>query len=289
MTGLAYTGSKRIIWSFLSALYVLVFLSCTAGNCLAGMQRELDESERTTKTIQLNVVSSAIVLTWGVLQWDYFQQSPKAESEEWFGRNTDDGGADKLGHMYITYALTHLWDHLYRNLGSSPEGAARMGALSSLGVTGLMELGDSFSNYGFSYEDMLMNLAGSALGYLMLNNDELARKIDFRVEYSLSNKNDFESDVVTDYQHLKYLFALKADGFESINNRYLKYLELHLGYYSRGYNDWSEGALDERERTIYAGIGINVGKLIAPLWKNRIFEYVQIPHTYVPIENTFND
>ena len=78
MTGLAYTGSKRIIWSFLSALYVLVFLSCTAGNCLAGMQRELDESERTTKTIQLNVVSSAIVLTWGVLQWDYFQQSPKA-------------------------------------------------------------------------------------------------------------------------------------------------------------------------------------------------------------------
>lgn len=285
----AHIVGKKSIWSSSLVLYVWVLLFSTASYCLADAQSAFDESVRTTKTIQLNAASSAIVLTWGILQWDYFQQSPKAESEEWFGRNTDDGGADKLGHMYTGYALTHLWGYLYRDIGYPEEDAARLGALSSLGVTGLMELGDSFSNFGFSYEDMIMNLAGSALGYLLLSNDEIARKIDFRVEYSLDNRNDFESDFVTDYQHLKYLFALKADGFEAINNRYLKYLELHLGYYSRGYDDWSEGGLDERERRIYAGIGINMGKLIAPLWDGWFFDYVQIPYTYLPVEKDFND
>lgn len=270
-------------------LFVVIGSYFVAGNCLAGSEMDIVESERTAKAIKLNAAAAGIVLTWGVLNWDYFKQSPETTREEWFGKNTDSGGADKLGHMYTAYALTHLWDHLYRKIGYPEDDAVRLAALSSLGVTGLIEIGDSFSDFGFSYEDMAMNVAGSALGYLFLKNDDLSKKIDYRVEYKPNLGSNYEYDFTTDYQHLKFLFAVKADGFEAIKNPYLKYLEFHLGYYTRGYDDWPAGKIDDRERILYTGVGLNVGKLISSIWKTRTFDYLQVPYTYVPLENDLND
>jgi len=147
-----------------------------------------------------------------------------------------------------------------------------------------MEFGDSFSDYGFSYEDFVMNTLGSVAGYYLYENEELARKIDIRWEYGF---HPTDSDFVTDYENSKYLLALKLNGFESTRQSFLKHLELHIGYYTRGYDD-----IDIRkERNIYLGLGINLSNLLRQRGYNKastLLNYYQLPYTYMEFENNLN-
>ena len=167
---------------------------------------------------------------------------PAFPDEGWFDRETDEGGADKLGHFYTAYLFSHLFAGLYERWDFDKDQAIRWGALSSLGVTGLIEVGDAFSDYGFSYQDMVFNTLGAAAGYLLWSFPELSRKIDLRVEYNPFLSGDREFDVTTDYDRLSYLIAFKAEGFDFIENPYLKYLELHVGFRARNYAAYSGAA-----------------------------------------------
>lgn len=243
------------------------------------------EAELKRKTLLLNAAVAGGILAWGVVNWGYFQTAPKATSEGWFEHDTNEGGADKLGHVYITYVTSRAFSRVYRNWGYSQEQANRLGIFSGLGAMTLMELGDSFSSdYGFSYEDMLMNLTGAGFAYLMEARPELDRKLDLRLEYLPEFGSDFEADLFTDYEHHKYLLALKADGFDGIAPSWLTYLELHLGYYARNYSDYQPGGPDRRERTVYLGLGLNVGKLLERWVSVPVFDYLQVPYTYLPLE-----
>jgi hypothetical protein len=247
-----------------------------------------NELPRETKVRNLNLLAAGATITWGIINWDYFQESPQSNSEDWFGRETDEGGADKLGHLYTTYALSHLYASIYHDWDYPEERAMRLGAFSALGTMTIMELGDSFSKYGFSYEDMLMNCVGAVAGYWLGTHPEWQQRLDLRLEYAPS-LSDFDSDVVTDYEHHKYLIALKADGFDMLKDTPLRYLELHLGYYVRGYDDYkSYQPYDDRERNVYAGLGLNVGKVIESVWETRIFDYLQVPYTYFPVKHDLN-
>ena len=160
----------------------------------------------------------------------------------------------------------------------------RLGTFSALGSMTIMELGDSFSEYGFSHEDILMNCVGAAAGYWLGTHPEWQQRLDLRLEYAPS-LSEFETDVITDYEHHKYLLAVKAGGFELLRETPLRYFELHIGYYVRGYDDYQAAtANDSRERAVYVGLGINVGKLIEKVWDTRIFDYLQLPYSYLPLE-----
>ena len=240
---------------------------------------------RETKVRNLNLLAAGTILTWGVLNWDYFQQPPQSVNEGWFDEGTDEGGADKLGHLYTTYALSHIYASIYSDWDYHEEDAMRLGAFSALGTMTIMELGDSFSEYGFSYEDMLMNCVGAAAGYWFGTHPEWQKRIDLRLEYAPS-LSDFETDVSTDYEHHKYLLAFKASGFDLLRDSPLNYFELHLGYYTRGYDDYQASQpIDDRQRTVYVGVGLNVGKLLESVWETRIFDYLQLPYTYLPLEH----
>ena len=136
------------------------------------------------KALALNLGVGAAVLGWGVANWDYGAGGPRFQSEGWFDRETEEGGADKLGHFYSAYLFSHLFAGQYERWDFDKDQAIRWGALSCLGVTGLIEVGDAFSDYGFSYEDMIFNTLGAAAGYLLWSSPELSRKIDLRVEYN---------------------------------------------------------------------------------------------------------
>jgi len=115
---------------------------------------------------------------------------------------------------------------------------------------GAMEAWDSFSNYGFSH--------------------------DFK-----------EIDVFTDYGRTRYLVAVKLEGFDTFKNQYLKYLELHLGYFSRGYSDDNQ----EKSRNIYLGLGINMSRVLKQFSWNRaatVTNYVQTPFTDIRLEKDLN-
>jgi len=274
-------SSLRFVSVIITFLFVtLLYIAAPASALL--FDKELP---RETKARNLNLLVAGGIITWGVVNWDYFQRSPRAKRENWFGHGTDEGGADKLGHLYTTYVLSNLYTWIYRDWDYSEDQALRLGALSALGSMTIMEVGDSFSKYGFSYEDMLMNCVGAAAGFWLGSFPEWRQRLDLRIEYAPSI-NDFETDVFTDYEHHKYLLALKADGFDALRDTPMRYLELQLGYYARGYDDYHAAQPDDdRERTVYVGLGLNIGKLIEDFWDTRTFNYLQLPYTYIPLEH----
>lgn len=237
------------------------------------------------KLIYTNVALIGAITAWGFAFWDYGDRSPYMDNEGWFGRNTKEGGMDKLGHAYLTYVYTNGFAALYERWGYESEKAARYGALSGLGVQTFMELGDSFSSYGLSYEDLLMNVVGSGFGYLSLRYPELSRKLDFRLEFTPPFN---QVDVFTDYEAQKYLLALKLDGFDAFEHSPLRYFELHLGYYARGYSD-PPPALTERN--VYIGIGINLTRLFRERGWNKtatVLRFLQLPYTSIQFSKDLN-
>lgn len=232
------------------------------------------------KAVILNVGVVGAITAYGVGYWDYFQTAPKADSEGWFGRTTKSGGVDKLGHFWTTYAVSHLFSHVYRWWDFDAEQANTLGALSSLGIQSLMEIGDSFSgDFGFSYEDALMNVAGAGTAYILGKYPWLADKIAFRLEFRPETFSDLTSDLLTQYERQRYLIALKLDGFDIFRDSYLSYLELHAGYYARNYEGYTPGGPDNRQRSLFFGVGFNVNKLVRHFVDTNVFDYLQVPYT----------
>ncbi len=245
-----------------------------------------DNNETKHDILYTNLAGAALITAWGIANWDYGTNPPHAHNEEWFGRHTKYGGADKLGHLYSSYLIGSGLSNLYESWGYTEQEAALYGSLSSFVLMNYMEFGDAFSKeQGFSYEDLVMNTVGALSAYLFYTYPELSRRVDLRVEYLPSFTT---ADFVTEYEKMKFLIALKADGFESISNPWLKYTELHLGYYTRHY----EGGFNpDSERIFYIGIGINFARIADQngYYKSAKFlHYYQLPYTYVPFENNLN-
>ena len=95
-----------------------------------------------------------------------------------------------------------------------PRDAALHGSLSAVAIFGFKELGDSFSDYGFNYEDLVANAPGRVASYWRYRNPGLARKVDFRWEVGMDPQ---QTDFTTDYKNSKYLLAFKLNGFERFN------------------------------------------------------------------------
>jgi len=270
-----------------TSVAVLIFLlglgiPAAATDKDAAAEKNLSKED---KALILNAAAGAVILTWAALEWDYGERSAHFENEDWFGKDTREGGADKLGHMYFSYALSHLFSYQYKRWGYDQEQAIRLGCLSSFGIQTLIEIGDAFSSYGFSYEDELFNILGVGIGYVMVRYPEVSRKFDFRLEYDPFRGGKRKNDISTDYRRQKYVLAAKMDGFDAFKDTHLKYFELQVGYYARGYDHYDPAAgHDSRERTIYVGVGLNIGKILEPIWQTRIFNYIQVPYTYLPLD-----
>lgn len=217
---------------------------------------------------------AGVIAAWGLVNWDYGERSLHGANEDWFGAGTPEGGADKAGHLYTSYLMTRAFTGLYRHWGAGETQAAREAVFSSLLLTGFMELGDGFSPYGASHEDMVMNIAGSLLGHQLATHEDWARRVDMRMEYLPGHA----SDPLTDYSNARYLMVLKLNGFTSLADSPLRWLELHAGYYARGYDSGQE----RDQRFTYVGLGLNLSLLLRRQGWSRTattLQYYQIPGT----------
>ncbi|MEA3419415.1 MAG: DUF2279 domain-containing protein [Campylobacterota bacterium] len=248
----------------------------------------LTDEELKKRVLHTNLVGAGVVTVWGIAFWDYFTISPVWGDEGWFEEDTKYGGADKFGHLYSTYLWSLGFSSLYEYWGMSEDDAMIYGPLTSWLFQGMMELGDSFSkSQGFSYEDMIMNTLGAAFYYVREKYPSVKDKLDLRIEYLPDFKG--EDDIFTQYNSMKYLVALKFSGFESMDSNLLKYGELQLGYYTRGYQNHE--AYSQKERVAYVGVGINVSEVLAAMgWikTSKIFNYYQMPYTYVPFGHDYD-
>jgi hypothetical protein len=243
----------------------------------------LTKDELSDRVIYANIAASGVVTLWGALFWDYFTIAPVTADEGWFGEDTKYGGADKLGHVYSTYIISLGFASLYEYWGMEESDSMIYGPMSAWIFQAIMEVGDSFSEtQGFAYEDVVMNTIGATFYYFREKYPELKNKLDMRMEY-LPAFREGDEDIFTQYNNKKYLLALKFSGFESMNSTILKYGELQVGYYTRGYKNHED--YSQKERTAYVGIGINVAEVLKSMgWlkTSKVFNYIQLPYTYVP-------
>jgi hypothetical protein len=274
--------SKKCLFAVLACLLSSI---ANASNFIDSCSTESSSAEQNEKLLYVNLTGIGVVTAWGVTKWDYFTNSPQSRSEGWFQNDTKSGGADKLGHLYTSYVTAHGLSHLYETWCFDKNDAALYGAMSSFAILSYMEVGDAFSDFGFSKEDLFSNAAGVVFGYYLYKDPELANILDLRWEYGFDPQT---SDFTTDYENSKYLFALKLNGFEFARSSLLKHFEIHLGYYTRGFTD--PGVV--KERNVFIGIGINLTDLFRrhSYKKTATFlKYFQVPGTNVEFERDLNE
>lgn len=229
-----------------------------------------------TKLLYTNIAAASLIGIWGLTEWDYGSADWHDADEGWFEQDSKYGGADKFGHFWATYTFADALTGLYKHWGYDSQRANTYAALSAWTVQAFMEMADATSeSQGFSWEDMMMNTFGALTSVLMEKYPELDRKIDFRVEYVF---NVDVNGIFDDYSNHYYSMVIKLDGFDSVENTLLKYLELHAGYYSRGYDDETE----DDTRSLYAGVSLNFSRLFQQNGWNKTgktLEYLQVPYT----------
>jgi hypothetical protein len=235
-----------------------------------------DNLPKENKALYANAAAGAFITLYGFADWDYGSSGFHWADEGWFGRNAKYGGADKAGHFWATATIADALTGLYGHWGYDKAPASMYGALSAWTVQALMELEDGTSStQGFDWGDMTMNTLGALTSLLLQRYPDIDRKIDFRVEYAF---NVPVKGLFDDYSNMYYALAVKLDGFDACKDTWLQWLELHGGYYSRGYDTHEV----ERERDVYVGVTFNLSKLFHQHDYQKtgtVLEYLQLPYT----------
>ena len=213
---------------------------------------------------------------------------PTVQDEGWFGRSTNNVGVDKLAHSYSAYVISELlYARLKRKTGDAPGIEWTAAALAS----GIMLWSEAFDSIeptsGWSWEDVTFNTLGAGFSVLRNAVPGLDRKLDFRLMiqpnediYTLNGKEHFRQQ--------RYLFALKASGFEAFEKTPLRFVELHLGYRGDDFLNEDRAAGIVPKRHIFVGLGLNLRELLFKNARSRagraageVLDYFQPPYTAI--------
>lgn len=249
----------------------------------------LDERSAGRHSGAIMLGTSLALAVYGRRQWwrDGFGNRFKAVNEGWFGADTYSGGADKLGHFYMTYASSRLLTRAFVRDGGSHARSVQVAALYTLAAFASVEVLDGFSRkWDFSREDMLMNAAGVGAAVLLERYPDIDRKFDLRILYRPSNEQGQGFDPFGDYSGQTYLAVAKLAGFHDFgHSNLLRYVEVTAGYGTRGFD---AGSGRRGTRNVYVGLSLNLSELLnrtstgagpARRVADTMLEYVQIPGT----------
>jgi hypothetical protein len=249
--------------------------------------------------------AAAAISIGGFTKWNWGNSSFRFNSEGWFGKDTASMGMDKLGHAYSAYVLTEFFSDGLEKKYPGDRSGLYTSAILSMGLMTYIEVFDGFSgDHGFSYEDLVVDAAGALFSVARRSVPGLRDKIDFRLLYVPSKSTwralscfpephcDRNGGTVrgpfTDYSHQRYLLALKLSGFDKLERTPLRLLELHGGYYARGFTREEKDRGDPLRRRLFVGVGLNVGELLFPGRRRGIpglakwaLQYLQVPYTAV--------
>jgi hypothetical protein len=210
----------------------------------------------------------AALNTWTYFAW-YRQRATSDHlifrNEGWFGPDTYAGGSDKLGHFFICHVMTWLSANVL------------MGAAATQGFFTFIEFKDArHPHYGFSWGDMLFNVAGSATALTLINVPVLDEMFDFRVDYVPSRlyfrrlKEHGAVNAGEDYSGQIYTFAYHLGSIPAVRQQpdlaWLRYLDLSFGYRARNYLPKPENPDTHRYQELILGIGLNAQHVLDVLW-----------------------
>lgn len=257
---------------------------------------QLDHAQTQRRTLEIIAGSALVVGAYGKVKWwqNGFSGNFTRQNEGWFGRNTYSGGADKLGHFFMNYAGTRLATSAFEWAGNDREHALDLAFLTTLGIFTAVEVADGFAKqWHFSKEDASINAFGAGAGLLFEKNPQLDRILDMRIQYWPSKDNGSRFEPFGDYSGQTYLLVGKASGVPALREHpWLRYVEVAVGYGTRGYSS-NHGQINAiGTRNVYWGISLNLSEVLEDtVFKrsseqnltrratNTFLEYVQVPGT----------
>ena len=239
-------------------------------------------------------VQGGIILA-GAIFWNYSERWTGEfgiENEGWFGKESNNGGADKLGHAYTWCLLTRGLIHNYERHGFSRKSSAFWGFTIPAFNGIIIEILDGYTDYNASTEDILFNLMGSGLGaYLYLNPklDELIH-LDWSYLPSSDFTKNIKKDFTTDYAGQVFTLEINGKGVRKIlkydQSSPIDYFQMGFSYYTRGYS----GELNtNKERFTGITLGINLQEFFKVGSPTRTFvKYFKIPYSFTGIFRELN-
>ena len=229
----------------------------------------------------------AASIAYGFAFFDFGSSGFHWKHDGWVGENSNAGGADKFGHAVTAHIETCALAAIYRGWGIPRREAALRGALAAWAAQLAIEIGDGFSeDFGFSWSDIAANTAGALFGYAHAAYPRFAEVFDFRWEYWPSENfgdealegEDGGGDITTDYEGSTYVLAANLGALYSRRSNALDFVDLQLGWRSRGYVDPSVA----RQRTVLIGVGLNLKTVCDRLGLRalgKVFQFYQPPGT----------
>jgi hypothetical protein len=214
--------------------------------------------------------------------------------ENWFGKNTYAGGADKASHFVLHNALSRELHIAYSRM-NYPDPAAYWMAFATTATVGLItELGDSLGHGGGgSYEDLISDMFGAATAVFLTKHglDDVAGFRFGLLPVKLPEPCCPVTNPGKDYTEEIYTGDVKLAGLARrthVNVGPARYLLLSLTYGTKGYRS----SLPEfRQQQIGLEVGVNFPEILTAVgvkdttWWGRclflFFNLVRIPYTQI--------
>lgn len=192
--------------------------------------------------------------------------------ERWFGATTYAGGADKLGHAYANYVMTRVAAQELQWGGYSPTFAAVASSALTLAFFTGIELKDGYhKGFGFSRGDLLADVVGVAFANVMLWSPRLDELVDFRINYFPSplfaeRLLQGDVDVGEDYSGMDFGVWLHLGSLAATRSHAslwaARFVDVGLGYATRGFLPIPKDPNTLRERQLYIGITANLAAVL---------------------------
>jgi hypothetical protein len=207
------------------------------------------------------------VTAWAGLGVEKDDYTPfKVTTEGFFGKDTYAGGADKCSHFVLSAFLARELDWAYEKQGHPRDQAL----LLSLGVTVvsgvIQEIGDAFTPYGYSWEDIAADAVGGVAGVALSRyglNDLIGLRFGF-VPKNLPPDPCCEESLGDNYSKEIYSADLKLAGLAKrlkITLGPARFLLLSATYSTRAYG--FEPARPDRQRNVGLDVGLNMPEILS--------------------------
>ena len=235
-----------------------------------------------------------------IVEEDY--QSFHVANEGYFGQNTFAGGADKASHFVDYTILSKELANLYGKMGYSRRDSILLGFGVSLASGVMNEIGDGFTHYGFSWEDLAMDALGAGASALIAA-ARLEDLIGFRhgiLIPAAGSQYCCQADprVGRDYSNEIYTADLALEGLArrlDLRIGPLRYLLFSATYGVKGYPN---GSPDVQERQVGLEIGLNFRVILDDLGARRntwwgytlhvILDNFRVPFTSIGFQYDLN-
>ena len=220
--------------------------------------------------------------------------------EGWFGENTYVGGADKASHFVSFEIISRELSTGFQYLGFSRR-QADIGGFAVSSLTGLAnELCDGAIKYGFSYEDLIMDVLGAGTAVLT-SATETRDLIGFRFGILPGPVIPADEDNLgtgRDYSHEIYTADLKLGGLArrlGVADKVARFVLVSTTY---GVNGYPYGSPEQRQRLIGLEVGINFAEILYAFdvdqttwWgiaMHVLFDNFRIPYTQLGFRYDLN-